>query len=192
MVTGISAILNGCLEPMPSTGQNGSAVINAPAALAPDDVANKSIVFTSSSRWRDENDSYERPVVLAEGFAQYWNPKSQRVAWTSVNEVFSPSASWSERPLVWKQGNTVSVTESRGTGDDYMENRYNMVYKRTGPNTAFVEYNHYHDRMNRSYHHCNYYELTFETPTSGTYKAICRECIYFGYEDLEKGNFILK
>lgn len=165
----------------------------AGAAVAPDSVSQK--LFVTQTLWRGEDPeiSFERPEISTKLFSTYWNNEFVKIQWRKDDAAWSPSMLMGATGAIsWKDGNTVSVTESMGKGDDYKENRHQLEYHRSGVRTAFVVYRFQHDRMTRSYDNCTYYELNFETPSSGTFNAIERETMHDGYEHWSSGRFWLK
>ena len=166
------------------------------AIAAPDSVAHKKIEFQTTWRWSDEENSYERPDVSTPSlFAQYWVNRGVNHVWEkdTSSEISPLRTLMKPKDIVWEDTNVVKITESE-TDDfyGYMENNHQLEYKRSGLNTGFVFYNFRHDRANRSYDNCYYYLLSFETPTSGTFKCIEREVCYRGTEHWSIGRFWLK
>ncbi len=165
----------------------------AGATVAPDSVSQK--LFVTQTLWRGEDPetSFERPEISTKLFSTYWNNEFMKIQWRKDDAAWSPSTLMGATGAIsWKDGNTVSVTESMGKGDDYKENRHQLEYHRSGVRTAFVVYRFQHDRIYRSYDNCTYYELNFETPSSGTFNAIERETMHDGYEHWSSGRFWLK
>ena len=165
----------------------------AGATVAPDSVSQK--LFVTQTLWRGEDPeiSFERPEISTKLFSTYWNNEFMKIQWRKDDAAWSPSTLMEATGAIsWKDGNTVSVTESMGKGDDYKENRHQLEYHRSGVRTAFVVYRFQHDRINRSYDNYTYYELNFETPSSGTFNAIARETLHDWSDHWTSGRFWLK
>lgn len=167
------------------------------AIAAPDSVAHKKIEFQTTWRWSDEEypEGGRTDVSNPFLFSQYWENKGVNHVWEkdSSGEISPLRTFMKPKDIVWADTNVVKITES-DTDDfyGYMENNHQLEYNRSGSNTGFVFYNFRHDRVNRSYDNYYYYLLTFETPTSGTFKCIEREVCYSGTEHWSIGRFWLK
>ena len=163
------------------------------AIAAPDSVAHKKVEIQRTWYRIDDDNSYaydERPDVSTPSlFAQYWANKGVNHVWVkdTYSNIENLADSGTLKAITWKDGNLIKVKAGDGT-----ENNHQLEYKRTGANTGFVIYDCSNDRIIRSYEFHTYYLLSFETPTSGTFKCIEREVCYSRTEHWSIGRFWLK
>lgn len=182
------AKLNQAAEAAFSNGHTNivDELIKAGAVPAPDNMLGTTLLLQNSETSPDEQNSYERPDISLSSFNVYWAIHSLGHVWGQDNETSTPC------PGPWRADNTIQVTEEGGSGFDMYDNHHEWQYKRSDFNKAFIVAKHVHNRISISYDYVTYYELTFETPTSGTFRAIERETMRNGTEVWKKGRFWLK
>lgn len=159
------------------------------AVAAPDSVAKMTMKFQNSMTSGSDGSMDEGPDISVVNFAMYWDMKSPFILWQHDDSDYSTDSIIGSKSPAWGSDNTIQVTNQGGSGTfDMFTIEHKWQYNRTGFNTAFITATHGHFSISRARESVTYYELTFDSPTAGTFKAIERDN---GSETWNSGRFWL-
>lgn len=144
-----------------------SVMADAGATVAPDTMMGKKLLlqedrygvtgYTQDSVVRDDVGNEN----VADCFVRYWSEEDD---WTQHRSIYLKHCLWGQAD---KQGVVVRHPVGRRQGKPTVERPDVLYYRRTGVRSAEVTV-----RFSAPFAEANKYELSFESPTSGTYRHL--------------------